>query len=212
MNVAPKFYHFAVKAYHEKNIQGIIENSGKFLEMLGDLDAILATNKQFLLGVWLEDAKAVPNSKKYAMASLKEWLQGLKESSLYEFNARNQITLWGPTGEILDYATKQWSGLVSDYYYPRWQLFYNKLMECVKYNTTFDYVQYKNDFLENIGKPFTMDRRLYPIRPVGDSIIVARKLYRKWRNEYNPMNPFWRVYDNTSHSTDQHSETSSSSL
>ena len=71
------------------------------------------------------------------------------ESRLYEFNARNQITLWGPDGgfifldifygpiltfifldimsfrkanplgQILDYAGKQWSGMVSDYYVPR---------------------------------------------------------------------------------------------
>ena len=60
------------------------------------------------------------------------------ESRLYEFNARNQITLWGPDGgfifldiiyfckanllgQILDYAGKQWSGMVSDYYIPRFQ-------------------------------------------------------------------------------------------
>ena len=171
--------------------------------MLGDLDAILATNKHFLLGVWLEDAKSIANRNKSVISG---------EPSIYEFNARNQITLWGPNGEILDYAAKQWSGVVRDYYLPRWHLFYNKLMECVKYNTTFDYVQYKNDFLENIGKPFTMDRSLYPTHPIGDSIFVAKKLYRKWRHEYNPKNPFWRVYDNVNHSIDEDSETSSSSL
>ena len=63
----------------------------------------LATNRYFLLGVWLEDAKAIPVGD-----------QDTKEvSELYEFNARNQITLWGPNGEILDYATKQWSGILS---------------------------------------------------------------------------------------------------
>ena len=30
-----------------------------------------------------------------------------------------QITLWGPNGEILDYAAKQWSGLFVAYYTPR---------------------------------------------------------------------------------------------
>lgn len=34
----------------------------------------------------------------------------LQESDLYEYNARNQITLWGPSGEIKDYANKQWAG------------------------------------------------------------------------------------------------------
>ena len=30
-----------------------------------------------------------------------------------------QITLWGPSGNILDYAAKQWSGLIDAYYLPR---------------------------------------------------------------------------------------------
>ena len=29
---------------------------------------------------------------------------------MFEYNARNQITLWGPNGEIVDYANKQWAG------------------------------------------------------------------------------------------------------
>lgn len=33
-----------------------------------------------------------------------------QEKQLYEYNARNQITLWGPRGEIVDYANKQWAG------------------------------------------------------------------------------------------------------
>lgn len=34
-----------------------------------------------------------------------------QEKKLYEYNARNQITLWGPRGEIVDYANKQWAGM-----------------------------------------------------------------------------------------------------
>ena len=38
---------------------------------------------------------------------------GLSTGSLrLEFNARNQVTLWGPNGEINDYAAKSWGGLV----------------------------------------------------------------------------------------------------
>ena len=38
-----------------------------------------------------------------------------------------QVTLWGPRGEIADYASKQWNGLIGDYYLPRWQLFFQKI-------------------------------------------------------------------------------------
>ena len=49
--------------------------------------------------------------------NLYEWhsLYGImnlfQEKQLYEYNARNQITLWGPRGEIIDYANKQWAGM-----------------------------------------------------------------------------------------------------
>ena len=50
----------------------------------------MVANKNFLLGPWLESAKALATND--------------GEKKIYEFNARNQITLWGPNGEILDYA------------------------------------------------------------------------------------------------------------
>jgi alpha-N-acetylglucosaminidase len=31
----------------------------------------------------------------------------------------SEVTLWGPTGQINDYASKQWAGLVGTYYIPR---------------------------------------------------------------------------------------------
>jgi alpha-N-acetylglucosaminidase len=55
------------------------------------------------------------------------WGQTEEEKTLLEFNARNQVTLWGPRGEIADYASKQWSGLLSSYYLPRWQMFFQRI-------------------------------------------------------------------------------------
>lgn len=46
-----------------------------------------------------------------------------------EFNARNQVTLWGPTGQINDYAAKHWQGLMGDYYGRRWKLFVSYLLD-----------------------------------------------------------------------------------
>ena len=174
-----------MQAYHKKDMGSLIENSVQFLRMIQDLDMILATNKNFLLGVWLEDAKSIPQGNTYKMM----------ESYLYEFNAKNQITLWGPNGEILDYATKQWSGLVKDYYFPRWELFFDRLMFSVKSNVTFNYEEYKYDFIEYIGKPFTLDRSLYPTQPIGDTIYVAKKLYRRWRHEFDAKDQFWISYN-----------------
>jgi len=40
----------------------------------------------------------------------------IQEKDLYEYNARNQVSLWGPRGELLDYADKHWASLMKYYY------------------------------------------------------------------------------------------------
>ena len=47
-----------------------------------------------------------------------------EESDLYEWNLRTQLRVWGtsPRGgsEVEDYANREWAGLISSYYRPRW--------------------------------------------------------------------------------------------
>lgn len=33
----------------------------------------------------------------------------------------------GNTTQLFDYAWKEWNGLIREYYYPRWQIFYNEI-------------------------------------------------------------------------------------
>jgi alpha-N-acetylglucosaminidase len=59
-------------------------------------------------------------------------------ANFLEFEARNQVTLWGPSGQISDYASKSWAGLISSYYIPRWQMFVDYLVATspASYNQT----------------------------------------------------------------------------
>ena len=50
-------------------------------EILIDMEDLLATDSRFLLGNWLENAKSKATNQ--------------FEINLFEWNARNQITLWG---------------------------------------------------------------------------------------------------------------------
>lgn len=84
------------------------------LSLLKDLDALLATNENYLLGQWIARARS--------------WgTESGAEADQFEFNARNQVTLWGPDGQISDYAAKHWAGLVGDYYYMRWEMYFSTL-------------------------------------------------------------------------------------
>ena len=103
----------------------LTRDGNKLVKLLKDLDAILDTNPNFRLTTWIDAARS--------------WARGDKSlSSYYEYNARNQITLWGPNGEIVDYASKTWAGLVSTFHEPRWEMFvdYLKSTPPQSYNAT----------------------------------------------------------------------------
>lgn len=120
-------YNDLISAWNHSNSSPItISKYGdKIIKILSDLDAILDTNENFRLSTWIDSARDLAKGD-----------QALADS--YEYSARNQITLWGPKGEVHDYASKQWSGLVSSYYAPRWKIFvdYLKSTSPASFNAT----------------------------------------------------------------------------
>ncbi|KAJ9157206.1 Alpha-N-acetylglucosaminidase [Pleurostoma richardsiae] len=94
-----------------------LKAQGKSLtDLLATLDTVLAADVNFKLSTWIAAARA---SDSTGSAAVGDFL---------EYEARNQVTLWGPTGQINDYASKSWAGLVSGYYLPRWQMFVEYLL------------------------------------------------------------------------------------
>ncbi|KAK7545285.1 putative alpha-N-acetylglucosaminidase [Phyllosticta citricarpa] len=93
--------------------------------LLETLDDVLSTNENFSLAKWIASARAwadADSSTNTSSSSL----------ALLTYNARNQPTLWGPRGEISDYASKPWAGLVSTYYVPRWRIFFEHVMNATE--------------------------------------------------------------------------------
>lgn len=120
-------YSNLISTYNSsKSSRDAITNQGaKLVNLLNDLDKLLLTNPHFRLSTWIDAARS--------------WSGGNANYSSYlEYNARNQITLWGPRGEISDYASKTWGGLVSTYYVPRWEMFVHYLdsTPAASYNQT----------------------------------------------------------------------------
>lgn len=64
-------------------------------------------------------------------------------SDYYERNARRIVTVWGPP--VDDYSARIWSGLVRDYYLPRWKHFFNQQRTGEK----FDFQSWELDWVEN---------------------------------------------------------------
>ena len=98
--------------YQEKNISKFDTSVTEFLALSHKLEDLMGTREEFLFGKWIAD------SRKHASTP--------KEAELYEWNARAIITTWG--GRILyGYAIKDWSGLYSSYYLPRWEKFFAEM-------------------------------------------------------------------------------------
>eukprot|EP01134_Creolimax_fragrantissima_P006608 CFRG6608T1 len=126
-----------------------------------DLNRLLSTDRQCLLGTWLSQAVATG---------------GTKQNGLLNFNARNQVTMWGPVGNIMDYAGKVWAGLITDYYWPRWATYIDYLEVSIETGRPFDVQGYQNERFAH-EKGWQTQEKKYTSTPQGDATEIARLIY-----------------------------------
>ncbi|KAF9988109.1 hypothetical protein BGZ65_012165 [Modicella reniformis] len=129
--VIPGLHKELVDAYEAKDLSRIRPWGDLILQAINDTGRILATHTHFMLWPWIRDARI---SAKRSSASNAEAPYNATEHVRYqdylELGARNQITWWGPKGQqkLSDYAGKEWSGVVKGFYYPRWEIFVDRLV------------------------------------------------------------------------------------
>jgi len=156
-----------VNACRRKNIADFKKYSREYLELISDMDALLATRKDFLLGPWLADARAQGTT--------------VAEKDIYERNARDLITLWGAADSPLhEYSCRQWSGLLNDFYKTRWEKFFVFLNDALKQDKEADL----KGFDKSISQwewQWVNSHKTYPLRTTGNSITQASALYDKYR-------------------------------
>jgi alpha-N-acetylglucosaminidase len=145
-----------------------LEQAGRdLLGLADDLDALLATRPEFLLGRWLEDAK--------------RWAANDDERRLYEWNARNIITLWGPRDSVLhEYASRQWSGMFSNFYRPRWEKYLEARRAALDSKQPFDNGRLEQE-LRTWEDQWTHRTEAHPTAPHGDPVATARRLWAKYQ-------------------------------
>jgi len=170
MLIAGNNYRLLVKAYSKKDLQNVIYYGTKLVQIFDDLEQILATHDHFLLGRWIKQARA--NGKTD------------EERDQYEYNIRNLVTLWGPTGVSPDYARKEWAGLMGDYYKPRWLLFTSMLVSSLHEGAPpFSQASYNDLVFTMVEQPFTFKKSTHPDEPIGDSVKLAKEIHDKYAIE-----------------------------
>ena len=151
-------YHEMIDAYNNRDATGFERAANKFLGLIRLEDELLSTRREFLLGRWLTESRVMGHDD--------------DEKNLCERNARTQITYWGPDDpktELHEYAHKEWSGLLRDFYLPRWEMFAAALRESLSGTPLVepDYFAFE--------KKWTEEHKAYSDVPSGDPVEAAIK-------------------------------------
>ena len=111
-------------AYRSRDLAEAERIGALMLELIDDIDALAACEPQLRLDRWLDNAAACASSP--------------EEVPYYTRNARTIITIWGTRTHIRDYASRLWSGLVDSYCKPRWEMFVEEIISCIREGREYD--------------------------------------------------------------------------
>ncbi len=163
-----------VDSFQVRDLSRFQKAGARFLELIQDLDDLLATRREFLLGPWLEDAK--------------RWGTNAAEQRILQWNARRVLTLWGQGPAIDDYARKEWSGMLNAYYGKRWAWYLDELGQSMQDDTSFDEATF-NGQLRQWMDAWSDGQETYPIHTKGNSVKVAQRLWTKYHDAIKPLKP-----------------------
>ena len=171
------------KAHFWRKLSKVKEISEKQLDLLLDLDSLTSYRSEMCLSRWICDAQKLATDD--------------EKRKYFDMNARTLITLWGDvnasTSALYDYSWREWSGLIKEYYYVRWSMFYKEVIEHMENHKRLvikngnDYVsraRYLNyDFGRKLGKfelewGKTYKEYEYPVDK--DTVDISKKLAEKW--------------------------------
>lgn len=152
-------------AYKNKNIKKFDESVGQFTDLSIELEQLMATREEFLLGKWIAD------SRKHASND--------SEAKLYEWNARAIITTWG--GDILyGYAIKDWAGMYTSYYLPKWEKLFIAMRNEISGGEKIDYGNFIRDLKTWENDWLNLHDDNIKAEPSGNSIALAKRLWERY--------------------------------
>ncbi len=92
------------------------------------------------------------------------------------------ITLWGDKDcPLHEYACRQWSGLLNDFYKPRWEKFFAKVSLALHEGKEMNTEAFTKD-IRDWEWHWVNERKDYKLTTTGDPIAVAQAMYEKYRS------------------------------
>jgi alpha-N-acetylglucosaminidase len=160
--------HEVTISYQEKNISRFEASVTEFTTLAQKLEKLMATREEFLFGKWIAD------SKKHATDQ--------QEAELYEWNAKAIITTWGGRA-LYGYAIKDWSGLYSSYYIPKWEKLFDAMRSEITGGKKLDYEQFVKDIMVWEDNWVSLHEKDLVSVPTGNSVAMAKELWAEYGAE-----------------------------
>lgn len=125
------------ESYNIRNRESFAKNSKEFLDLILFADSITAFMPRFSFYEWQKNAQKQATNK--------------EDSTLFLWNANRLITLWGDkeaSVKLHDYAYREWYGLLSSFYFPRWEMYFNYLNKTLEGNQVKepDFYEFENEW------------------------------------------------------------------
>ncbi len=155
-------------AYYAEDREAWENYKNEFITLMDDMDNLLASHPDFLLGRWLESARALGKDA--------------AEKDLFEMNARDIVTLWtGKDCTIHEYASKEWAGLISGFYKPRWVKFFDEIERCWACGEEFDAEAFDKEIAEWEWN-WVNSHDEYPSAADGDCVETAVRIFNSYKD------------------------------
>jgi alpha-N-acetylglucosaminidase len=153
------------KNYQQKDIQKFDKSVKEFTILSGKIERLMATRKEFLWGKWIGDSRERGSNE--------------KEKHLYESNAKAIITIWG--GHLLyGYALKDWAGMYSSYYLPRWEKLFVAMRSEISGGNKLNFNGFIKDIMAWEEKWVSLHEEGISSVPSGNSIEMAKDLWQNY--------------------------------
>ncbi len=153
------------QCYLNRDTAAAIKYEKDFETVLLGIDRLLSTHPTLNLERWVEYAR-----NQGATPELKD---------KYESNAKRIVTIWGPP--VDDYSARVWSGLVRDYYLPRWQHYFASR----KNNVRFDFPSWECNWVEKSKGLSKADKPNDVVKTAQELIALASEITPALLQEVN---------------------------
>ncbi len=169
-SLASRYQVEIAKAYRARDKESLSALREKMLGLMNDMDELMNTRREFMAGAWIADAQ--------------KWAGDEAEKKLLEQDVRSLLTSWTIPTTQRDIAHRNWGGLISTYYAPRWRIWLGALQDSLNSGKPVDDNNVLNQ-MTMLEEEWAKKTTKLPSTPSGDTVKLSKQLWDRYAEEFS---------------------------